>query len=287
MNDHEFRLAIDKLTTLLNSQMQSRLGDRIETLMYLGSYAQGRISLDRPDINYVLIWKNRGTSDDYLTLGEILSEAISEFLDRFVVRPEFRPYKFSYPVARKERDVFVNISCFDMADKDRKFFLPEYVLDGFKHSRKMLYGTDVFADMEFEVTKQSILESAMRKLASHKIQLDRVPLTYDIERDFDLIFNESLDHGKNVAYFGVEVAMTDDQIRSKEYLEVIGDKRKLMQFYERHYSEDAGSALRTVLESRDHYKMWKNERQRAVDVYRAAFLLHNEVKSAVIKQLAG
>lgn len=286
MTETKLRARIGELTDYLNTEIQARLGDRIETVMYLGSYALGRVSLARPDINYVLIWKERATADDYLTLGEILSKAIHKFLDYFVVRPEFRPFKFGYPAERGKQDVFVNISCLNMADQANNFFLPEYVLDGFKHSRKMVFGSDIFAEMEFQVTKQSILNSAMQKLASHKIQLDRVPLVYDIETDIDLIFNESLDHGKNLAYFGVEVVMSDEQIRAKEYLPIIGDKRELLEFYRQHFPKPTISALETLLDSRDNFTRWKTDRKRTFDVYKAAFLLHGVLVGMVMKQLS-
>src|SRR3989304_7546957 len=285
MNDKNVHSKIEDLTKFLSEEINSKLGKRVHSLMYVGSYAKGKISKSRPDINYVLIWEVRGTADDYLTLGKILTEATSKFLKHFVIRPEFRPFKFGYPIQRKMYEVFINISCLNSVDNNQKFFLPDYVLDGFKHSRKMIFGTDVFGNMEFNVTKQGLLAGAMQKLASHKIQLDRIPLVYNLDKDIDLVFNESLDHGKNLAYFGVEVAMSEEEIKKKDYLTVIEDKSRLLEFYEQGFPPPATAALKIILDSRDHYREWKNDWGHAVEVYKAAFMLHGLLAGLVEKQI--
>jgi len=274
MDDNKFLSKIDSLVDFFNSEFQTKLGKRLETVMIVGSYAQGKLSLDRPDINYVIIWKERGTADDYLELGKILADSIQKFLEDFVVRPEFRPYKFSYPAKRKDKEVFVNISCLNYFDKHNNFFIPDFVLDGFYQTRKIIFGYDVLANIDITVTKKSVVKNAIAKLSSHKVQLDRIPLVYNINKDSDLIFNESLDHGKNLAYFGVELLMTDKQIRDKEYLTIINDKQKLKEFYSR-CCPPALASINTILNSRNNYEKWKNDKIKAIEVYKAAFLLHN------------
>ncbi|MBU1111084.1 hypothetical protein KKB83_05725 [Patescibacteria group bacterium] len=273
---------IENVVEFINTKLKAELGAKLESVYLVGSYPQGAISLARPDINWLLIWKNFISGEGLWQLGTILTSAISSFENDFTVRPEFRPFKFSCPVndTGSKDEVFVSIAFAFAATTEEKFkkvnsSIPEYVLDGFKASRKLVLGNDILANMNFVTTKQSILNSARDKIMSHhKIQLDRVPLTYHQEKQTSLIFNEAFSHGKNLLYFAVEILMSDEELARKDYLKLYGEKGKLLSYIKAHLPEAEESAIR-ILEAREHYPEWKNQGNRAKEIYLASSKLAN------------
>lgn len=264
---------IDRLVTFINREIEERLGKKLESLYLVGSYAQGKISPSRPDINWLLIHKEPVEDESRWKLGEILTEAIDKFIEDFVVRPELRPFKFSYPI-KKGEEVFVNLSIVSSASsadefKKKNSFIPEYVFEGFKSGRKLVYGKDVLKNIDFQVSKKAIQADAVGKIVSHKIQLDRIPLAYHLKKDGDLILNESLSHGKNLLYFGVELLMSDQEIREKKFLEIFHDNEKMLELYKNRFPE-AVDLVRKILEAKDHFEKWKSDPKKAKEIYLAA-----------------
>jgi len=94
----------------INHQLISKLGDTLQSIYLVGSYPSGKVSLNRPDINWLLVWKGFVSGIDLWTLGEILTSTIEKFRQGVVIRPEFRPFKFSYPIERGKDECFVNIT---------------------------------------------------------------------------------------------------------------------------------------------------------------------------------
>ena len=199
---------IDEVVNHINTELQNQLSNDLESVYLVGSYAIGLISPTRPDINWLLIWKQHIPGNDVWTLGKILTATINKFERDFTVRPEFRPFKFSYPLVKTQYDVFVNISSAFAATSTEEFrkkndFIPDYIFAGFKNTRKLVFGNDLLSQIEFEVSIEDIIETGKQRVMSYKIQLDRIPLTYHLEQEIHLIYNESLSHGKNLMYFGL------------------------------------------------------------------------------------
>jgi len=264
---------IDELVTFINEEIKKKLGKKLDSAYLVGSYAQGKSSQSRPDINWLLIHKDPVEDESRWILGEILTDAIDKFLSYFTVRPELRPFKFSYPLKRGE-DVFVNLSIVTNAPTPEEFkkknrFIPEYVFEGFKSSRKLFYGRDILGELTFLVDKQSILTSAIEKIIDHKIQLDRVPLVYHLRKDIDLVFNEALTHGKNLVYFGVELVMSNKELKEKRFLEYFQDKERLIGIYQERLPE-AFNLVRDIFEARDNYESWKTDKEKAKKIYLTA-----------------
>jgi predicted nucleotidyltransferase len=264
---------INELVDFINSEIKNKLGKNLEAVYLVGSYARGKVSASRPDINWLLVHKEPVEDESRWTLGEILTRAIDKFINIFVVRPELRPFKFSYPLKRG-KEVFVNLSIVSDAPSPDEFkrknsFIPEYVFEGFKSTRKLVFGRDVLKNIDFQVSKKAIQSDAIAKIASHKIQLDRIPLAYHLKRDVDLVLNESLSHGKNLLYFGVELLMSDKELKEKKFLEIFHDKNKLLKLYQRQFPEALGLA-KEILEAKDHFEKWKSNSKKAKKIYLAA-----------------
>ncbi|MGD8744530.1 MAG: hypothetical protein PVJ52_02975 [Candidatus Woesebacteria bacterium] len=258
------------MVDFINQRIEGKIGERLESIYLVGSYTKGKISHSRPDINWLLIHKEPIKDNSRWILGEILTDVIDEFENEFVVRPELRPFKFSYPIKRG-KEVFINISIVSSASssdefKKRNSFIPEYVFEGFKQSRKLVSGKDVLKNINFQVSKKAIHDSAKGKIASHKVQLDRVPLVYHLKKDVDLVFNESLSHGKNLIYFGVELLMSDKELKKGNYLDIFHNDKKLLQFYNNRYPEVA-DLVKKILKSKKHFEEWKSDYSKAKEVY--------------------
>lgn len=274
---------LQEVTQYFNNLIKAQLGTRIECLAFVGSYAMNAVSLDRPDINYLLIWKDRSTAEDYLTLGKILHETVVHF-EKLQLNFEFRPFKFGCPRKSNKPEVFINISLFNLSDKASNFFIPAFVLEGFQSSQKVIFGEDVLGKIKFEVTKKTIFQATPQKLSSHKVHIDRLPLIYSIKENTGAFFNETLDHGKNLAYFGVELLMSEEEIVNKDYLPIIADKERLVDFYSERATGAASNAVKTILECRKNYSEWKGDSKRAEDLYKASFLLHGFLTQQYLKQ---
>ena len=87
-----------------------------------------------------------------------------------------------------------------------------------------------------------------------------------MKNDVDLIFNESLSHGKNLVYFGIELLMTERELKNKEYLNIYGSSKKILDYYEKRFPE-AYNCVKNILSSKEHYDEWKNEYKRTKSLY--------------------
>jgi hypothetical protein len=206
-----------------------------------------------------------------------LTRAIDEFEHEFTVRPEFRPFKFSYPIKSTPDDVFINITNVLTATSATEFkrknpSIPDYIAAGFKSSRMLIFGFDVLKEMRFEVTTDDILETGMQRILSHKVQLERVPLTYHINQETYLIYNEALSHGKNLMYFGIEMFMTNDELEQNKFLEIFRSEPMIVEFYTKRF-DYALEHVNVILESKKQYPVWKYDVGKSKAVYFAAYNL--------------
>ncbi|EKE00296.1 MAG: hypothetical protein ACD_22C00051G0002 [uncultured bacterium] len=264
------KVKVDELVNFLNLEIKRKLEGKLDSAYIVGSYTQGKISLVRPDINWLLVHKNPIQDETRWELGEILTEAIDKFINDFVVRPELRPFKFSYPIKRGE-DVFVNVSIVTNASSPDEFkhinnFIPGYVFEGFKSTRSLIFGEDTLKDIDFQVTKKSVHDDAVNKLVSHKIQLDRVPLVYHMKKDTDLIFNESLSHGKNLLYYGVELLMSDEELENKKYIDIFSNSDLIIDFYKNRLP-DTLNYVKEIVSSKANFDAWKGNPKKARGLY--------------------
>jgi predicted nucleotidyltransferase len=289
MNEIQLKQKVDELVEFLVDNLKRKLGGRLETITLVGSYVVGKLSIDRPDINMVLIFKNYATPKDLIDLGKVLHDTVGKFREFFSVRLEYRPYRFVYPAQRRGHEVFVNPLILNLAEKDFEFpfNLPHWVLGGMREVQKVVHGTDVLRDLDLDLTTERVIGGGFRELPFIKIHLDRAPLGYDISKDTDLFFNESLAQGKLTAYDGVEIAMSESELKQKAYVEIIMDKEKLKSFYQERYDSDAAEYMKTLIEARENYSKWKNNEERAVEVFIAACGIWQKIWQKLLSKARG
>ena len=264
---------------------KEKLGARLESLYVTGSYAFNKISLERPDINFLLILKGRTTPDDYLKQGEICRQLIDTFKEQCSVRIEFRPFRFLYPKVRKDFDVFVN-PILTSVDEIREMgcIFTKWFTEGLKNSNRLLFGNDFLATLEVgEITVQDLIRGAMFDLPFFILPLTRAPAQYD-ESETDLLFNEALVNGKMLSYLGIELALTEEELKQKAFVKYIENKETIVQFYAERYGTEVGELVKTIYEAREKYLQYKNDPAKAKELFEAALQLGGAVQGRLFTE---
>jgi len=258
---------------------KAKLGERLESLYVTGSYAIDKISLDRPDINFLLIFKGRTTPDDYLTHGEICRQIIDRFSSECSIRVEFRPFRYLYPKVRGKYDIFVNPILSSIDDiRNMGCIFTKTFTQGLKSSNKLLYGNDLLSTVEVgELTMQDLVKGAMFDLPFFMIPLTCAPAQYD-ESDSDLLFNEALVNGKMLSYLGMEIALTEEELRNKAFVGYIQNKETLVGLYKERYGAHIGNLVGKIYEARENYLKYKDNPERAKELFEAALQLGEAIQ---------
>ncbi len=271
MNDNEKMALVSEVTKSFEDLCKKELENRLNSLYIVGSYAFGKISLDRSDVNFLLILKEKATSEDYLIIGKICRKVVKKFQDKCSVRIEFRPFRYIYPKIKRDYDVFLNPIIQSVEEiKNRGCIFNKWFTEGMKNANKLLYGEDFLKTIEVgEITKQDVFQGALFDLAFFTIPLLRAPAQYD-EDEQDLLFNEALTNGKNMCYLGIEVAMTEEELSSKAYTNYIRNKETIADFYRERYGEDAAEIVKKIFDAREHYLTYKRDAKKAIEIFDAA-----------------
>ncbi|MCK4634253.1 MAG: hypothetical protein KAT37_00085 [Candidatus Aenigmarchaeota archaeon] len=271
MENEEKTALVEEVAKGFESKCKDKLGERLESLYITGSYAFGKISLDRPDVNFLLIIKERTSPQDYLLIGEICREIVKDFEDRCSVRLEFRPFRFINPKTKSDCEIFLNPIIQSVEEiKNRGCIFNKWFTEGLKSANKLLYGKDFLKTLEVgEITKEDIFHGALFDLAFFTIPLSRAPAQYGKE-DSDLLFNEALTSGKMMCYLGIEIAMTEEELAKKEYTNYIKNKETIADFYKERYGEEAAELVNKIFDARENYLTYKNERKKAEEIFDAA-----------------
>ena len=274
MKQTELSQNLEELTTDLFKDIKKRLGDKVESLTLVGSYATGTFSLQRPDINFHIIFKETAGAEEKLILGEILSRIVHKFENRFTIRLEYRPFKFPAPYGKTDKfEIFINPIVNNVQDVhgDYPLNMPRNVLAGMKKTRKVVFGKDVLGEIPTEIDKAYVLKTSFRDLGIFRTQLKYAALSYDLTKASPKLMNEAACLGKMMLRLGLEIASTDEEIKSGGYIEYFKDMRKMERFYERRYGKSVSKAARIILDARDKYDEWKKDKNKIYQVFIAAY----------------
>ncbi|MFH0987147.1 MAG: hypothetical protein V1911_03835, partial [Candidatus Micrarchaeota archaeon] len=255
------------------------LGKRLESFYIFGSYAFGKVSLDRPDINLLFIFKEKAGPKDFLKIGELCRETADKFQDKCSVRFEFRPFRYLYPKVKREYDIFINPAITDMASiQATGVVFQKWFTEGLKNANKLVHGSDVLKTIKVgDVTTEDLMKFGMMDLLFFQLPLERAPAQYG-KSESEFLLNESLCNAKNIAYLGIEMAMTDGELKQKKYVEYIQDKQKMIDFYKERYGAELSKKVAKVLDARDNYIKYKNSRAKAEEIFGIALELADAVK---------
>lgn len=268
MNESEKRELIDQVAESFESLCNNHFNKRIHSLYIVGSYAFNKVSLDRPDINFLIILKGRTTSNDYLILGELCHKIIKNFQDKCSVKIEFRPFRYIYSKIKRDYDVFLNpiIQSVDEINSIGHIFTKWFTI-GLKNANKLLSGQDFLKTLNIStITKQDIFQGAIFDLSFFTIPLARAPAQYS-EDEYDLLFNEALINGKMMCYLGIEIVMTEEELAKQEFTNYIKNKETIAEFYKTRYGEREANLVKKIFDARENYLTYKNDTAKAKEIF--------------------
>lgn len=296
MDKEKLKQKIDQFVKELLEKIQKELGDWLVGITLTGSYAIEAISLESPNVNIILFVKPEHPADFYLKLGDLLYRLGYAYLDYFNFQPALFPFRFAQPLGEKDVTLTVHIDPFNLVEKDLEiwlepkkkiktpFGLPEVVLSGFQSMRKVIWGKDIFGEMKFDLKNKDMIFGVMKDFPLYRLQLTRAPLTYDFNKHPEFLAQEAVEIGKECLYHGVQIFMTDEEIKQREYVELFKDKQKLLEFVKERYPAIEREA-RLVLNAREKFLTVKKDKDKVFAVYRAAFNLLNIVFFEAFKKL--
>jgi hypothetical protein len=300
MKKTQLKQKIDEMVKEIVDDIKPKLGLYIESITLAGSYVTGKLSLERPNVNILVFVKPNPSADLYLETGRILYRIGKKYSQYFRVRIDPFPFRFAQPIGRKPIEVLVNLNFYEMADKDlvtwitpdkkvrRPFGAPEPVIQSFKYTRKVVFGTDVLGGMEFNVTHEDILLNVMMEFPGvYRLQLTRAPLTYNVDKDYEWLASEALEIGKSCLASAIGVLLDEESIRQGKHLKLLADKKKMLVFLKQHGSPNLAKWAETILTSRDNFLKVKKDKKKVFDLYRAAYNVLNMIFGIAIRKLFG
>lgn len=274
---------VSNIAASFEKKIKSRLSSRLKSFYIVGSFAFGKISKQRPDINFLLIFDGFTSPNDYLTIGEICKELENEFAKIATLKIEFRPFRFIKPKYSNDFEVSINpiiISTGEIQAMSGVIF-NKWFTQGLISYNKLLLGDDFLKSLKVEnITRKDLVKGAMFDLMFFSIPLSRAPAQYN-KKETNLLLNESLANAKNIAYLGIEAAMTDEELKNKEYLSYIKNKESIASFYEKRYGKDVGKMVRRIFQVRSEYQSLKNNPKVAKEMFSIALKLANVVREKI------
>jgi|SRR3989344_1424644 len=242
-----------------------------------GSYARGDYSSSRPDVNFA-IFAQEETPQLMLEIGQIISGLNSKYSHLVNLRPEYHPDRFVFPWGRdtEKIDLFFKIAVFGLENKDSPmpFGRPGFVIEGHKLSIKIWHGENCFHDVKISSSNEEVIKGNNHVLSQWVKNSKLTPLSYNLSRDTDLFFNESLIWGKlaiqQFAWIqgiknGLDYAKAKDRA---EIFDKVHHKEKLRSFLNLPPSEK--NLVNLILDARLNYDKWKNDPKLAEKIYLAS-----------------
>lgn len=275
------------IASSFETKIKEDLGSRLSSLYLVGSYAYGKISTQRPDINYLLIFDQFTKPDDYLAIGQICRKIEEGFAQQATIKIEFRPFRYIKPRYQNELEVSVNpiiISTGEIKKMGGVIF-NKWFTQGLKKSHRLILGTDYLKKLSVdEITKQDLVKGIRFDLMFFTIPISRAPAQYS-QDESNLLLNESLNNAKNIIYLGIVTGMTTEELNCQNYTNLIENKEQIPSFYQKEYGDKIAKMVSRVLKIRKNYLEYKNNPNTAEEVFHIALNLGNAVRDKFFKSL--
>ncbi len=291
--EHNINHKIKKFVSEFAKQTWESFRDKnLEGIGITGSFSKNKLSAGRPDINFALFVKKTSPLF-FLKLGKISSALAYHYKSFFNLRPEFHPERFSFPFYRdpQKADVFFKIAIFEKSKKKEKFPFgrPPHVLEGHKYSFKSLYGVNYLSGLKIKTTNEEVLVAVNYVLKKWSSQLNLAPLSYNLEKDVDLFFNEALVWGKlglmqGVWLEGIKKGFDYSlSAHRKRVLGLVFDKEKIPTFIT--VPSNVRKKAEFILDCRRNYNEWKKNKRLAFKLYHASHGILEYFRKEAEKQL--
>lgn len=277
--------------------LKVEIGNYVESITLVGSYAIGKISYQRPNINILVFLKPNHPAETHLAIGRILRRVAKKFSRDFRFRIDPFPFRFVFPMGKREPEITINLNPFYMEEQNlitfvgpnksikTPFGVAEIIMQGMKNTRKVLYGNDVLGDMDFAASHEDVIYSIPREVFLYDLILTRAPMTYDIDKDYDLLATEALEVGKTTLVLLAEVLLDDESLKKGRHLELNADKHKLLEFLRKSGVKGLAGWAETIISARDNFLEVKKNKEKVFALYDAAFNILRTVKRLAIEEI--
>jgi hypothetical protein len=279
----EKRKIIDSIARFYEKRCEEELGNDLEALYLFGSYAFDKISIEIPDINYLLLLKEGVSPEVFLKNAQILRELRDKFKDVATIMPEFRPNRYIYPTI-KGADFDISICTQYARMEDRHGPVPfgwGWVLEALLQTRRLIFGKDALAEVYQPPPTRDYIRNFFPPTFSHIwLPLERAPFQYKLPEESYLLMHEAHKVAQMASIgFGVTLALNDKELEEKRWLEFVTAKDKLVRFYQERYDEDTANNVRLMLEVRDNWLRYKRDSEMAIKMFKAAINICTRIKA--------
>ncbi|EKD49521.1 MAG: hypothetical protein ACD_63C00115G0008 [uncultured bacterium] len=275
---------VDEVFNCFTDAFKKKFEGQLAALYVVGSYPLGKMSYDRPDLNFVVVLEGIDP-EDHLLLGEVFKGAMKKFDEKVGIHPYFMPVRFIYPERRHDYNVFVSAVLLDRSKRDLSlpFGITRWVLQGYVNSRRLLAGKDIFEEVQLPaIKKKDLLERSLIDLEFFRLPLEKAPVQYR-ENEHDLLLGESIALGRAVVFLGVEIAMTEDELAKKEYLKFFEDHSLFEKFYKKRYDPETAHDVVLILDARKKFLKYKGDKAKVIAVYESALRLVDAVENKILQ----
>jgi predicted nucleotidyltransferase len=69
---------IDSMVNELVERLKTEVGYSLESIILFGSYTQGKMSLERPNVNMLIITKKNVSGDEYIKIGQVFYKIVEK-----------------------------------------------------------------------------------------------------------------------------------------------------------------------------------------------------------------
>ena len=279
--------AIDSLVRKIVKNLSEELGYCLESVTLIGSYTIGKISSERPNVNFLIFTKPNVSANEYLKIGEIFYSVSKKYLNYFSVKIDSPPFRTGFPIGNKELQLVLSPNVLNIVQKNDNppFGVPLNVLEGMKSTRKIVFGNDLLKDINVKYTKKDVTNWAFFDIGIiYRNQLIRAPLSYDVTEHLNLLADESLEIGKVALMWGTEMFLSEDDWRKGKHIELIKNKEEMIEFYNS-INEKLGKDATVVLDARLNFHQYKTNKVKAYKLYNSAYNLITAVFFKILEEM--
>lgn len=283
----EVRGAIDSLVKEIIKNLSKKLGHCLESVTLIGSYTIGKISLERPNVNFLIFTKSNISANEYLKIGEIFYNASKKYLNFFSVKVDSPPFRTGFPIGNKGLQLVLSPNVLNIIQKNDNppFGVPLNVLEGMKSTRKIVFGSDPLEEINIKYTKKDVIRWAFFDIGIiYRNQLIRAPLSYDITEHLNLLADESLEIGKVALMWGTEIFLSEDDWKRGRHIELIKNKEKMVKFYNS-IDEKLGEDAMIIVDARLNFHQYKSNEVKAYKLYNSAYNLITAVFFKILEEM--
>lgn len=265
---------VDQVFQYFAAEIKQKFSGQLAAFYVVGSFALGKMSLERPDINFVIILEGIDP-EDHILLGRVFQEAVAKFAGTVGIRPYFSPVRFIYPEKKEAYDIFVSAVMLDSKKQDLSlpFGITRWVLEGYIQSRRLLEGEDILGQAQLPpIDRANLLERSLIDLEFYRLPLEKAPVQYR-ENEMDLLLSEAVILGKSIIFIGVEAAMTEEELQRHAYLDFIKDVTLFDKFFRERYGSEVAGHVKIILDARANFLKYKTSNEKILAVYESAMCL--------------